>query len=105
MGGDAERPHLWSLSNKYIMDVNWYSWIFMGYQCINVDINGILVGIVGIIYICIHIYVFMGYFHVILPSCNHLDVKNPLFVDHVPKENHCGFFGSTTIGLVRKSSS
>ena len=28
----------------------------MGYQCINVDINGILVGIVGIIYIyiCIH---------------------------------------------------
>ena len=34
----------------------------------------------------------MGYFHVILPSCNHLDVENPLFVDHVPKENHCGFF-------------
>ena len=67
----------------------------MGYQCINVDINGILVGIVGII------YVFMGYFHVILPSCKHLDVENPLFVDHVPKENHCGFFGSTTIGLVR----
>ena len=62
----------------------------MGYQCINVDINGILVGIVGIIYI--YIYVFMGYFHVILPSCNHLDVENPLFVDHVPKENHCGFF-------------